>query len=99
MECSKCNGSGKYQNFGVCFRCGGTGVIHPKTTKTAYKVGDRIQHNTSKNIYEIKEVMRTKYKVNKYASDGLTLLCDIGNLGKHITNYPESDPKGYTKVN
>lgn len=89
VDCSKCNGSGQYQGFGVCFRCGGSGVkINVGRGKQKFSAGDMIKCNSRKKVFEIIEVTKKYY---------LTA-CET-RLGRHIDRYPEGSDAAYQIVN
>jgi RecJ-like exonuclease len=86
--CTKCNGTGTYQGYGVCFRCGGTGGFSKKTSKEPkYKIGDTIQKNSTKRTFTIIEITNKHYVCD-----------DKTRLGRHIDNYDEISKDGYTKI-
>lgn len=87
MDCWKCNGSGKYLNYGVCFRCGGTGKNNALRGKQNFQVGDKIKKKSQRTIFEIVKVTPKHY---------LTA-CNT-KLGRHIDKYPEESPEAYEKI-
>jgi RecJ-like exonuclease len=95
-KCPKCDGSGVYRNLGACFRCGGTGGFSKKTTKgPKYKIGDKIQHNTTKRIFRVREIDARGYSMDTFYK-GEGFIDAKTKLGRHIDNYPEGSLDGYT---
>lgn len=93
--CGKCNGSGKYLNFGVCFSCGGTGKNTKQRGRRKFKAGDVIRKNSTGVVYDVERVTNREYicYTRNGAGRGQT-----ARLGRFIDRYPVDSKEGYTII-
>jgi hypothetical protein len=89
-NCTRCNGSGNYLNFGRCFRCGGTGKVGGSVGKNrSYKAGDVILKKNENKTFEIVRVTSSAY----------VCACRTKLSRRQVDSYPVDCLEGYKKIN